>query len=299
VDTHTLWAYEKGVVMNVKFGKKVFIRNAGKDEFWLQDLIYKNPSILGLGDLQALSKEKKQSSGGRLDILLKDSSDNAMYEVEIMLGETDPSHIIRTIEYWDNEKRKYPQRQHFAVLIAESFERRYFNVVQLLSLNIPMIAIQADLLETNNEYILNFTKVLDVYEEPSDEEEVKPVTESTWLKKSEWTLNIAKKFLDYLPNENIKLNFTQSYISLIINGRNAYYFDKRTQPTSLFWFNVKDDEKAESIKLILDKKSIVYNYNRYKDFLINVDLGMLEANKSMFLDINAVIFKQLKQDDNL
>lgn len=285
--------------MNVKFGKKVFIRNAGKDEFWLQDLIYKNPSILGLGDLQALSKEKKQSSGGRLDILLKDSSDNAMYEVEIMLGETDPSHIIRTIEYWDNEKRKYPQRQHFAVLIAESFERRYFNVVQLLSLNIPMIAIQADLLETNNEYILNFTKVLDVYEEPSDEEEVKPVTESTWLKKSEWTLNIAKKFLDYLPNENIKLNFTQSYISLIINGRNAYYFDKRTQPTSLFWFNVKDDEKAESIKLILDKKSIVYNYNRYKDFLINVDLGMLEANKSMFLDINAVIFKQLKQDDNL
>ena len=31
-----------------------------------------------------------------------------------MLGETDPSHIIRSIEYWDNEKRKYPQRQNFA-----------------------------------------------------------------------------------------------------------------------------------------------------------------------------------------
>jgi len=45
-----------------------------------------------------------------------------MYEVEVMLGETDPSHIIRSIEYWDNEKRKYPQRQHFAVLIAESFD---------------------------------------------------------------------------------------------------------------------------------------------------------------------------------
>jgi len=283
--------------MNVKFGKKVFIRNAGKDEYWLQDLIYKNPSILGLGDLQSLNKEKKQSSGGRLDILLKDSSDNAMYEVEVMLGETDPSHIIRTIEYWDNEKRKYPQRQHYAVLIAESFERRYFNVVQLLSLNIPMIAIQADLLEINNEYILNFTKILDIYEEPSDEEEVKIVNESTWVKKSKWTIATVREFIKYLANENIKLNYTQSYVSLIINGHNAYCFDKRTQPTSILWFNVKDDEKVESIKRIFDDKGIVYKYDRYKDFSVNVDLEMLKKNQDVFSKVNAVIFKQLTQTD--
>ncbi len=285
--------------MDVKFGKKVFIRNANKDEFWLQDIIYKNPSILGLGDLITLNKEKVQSSGGRLDILLKDSSDDAMYEVEIMLGETDPSHIIRTIEYWDNEKRKYPQRQHFAVLIAESFERRYFNVVQILSLNIPMIAIQADLLEVGKEYVLNFTKILDIYEEPSDIEEVDPVTETTWQKKSKWTLNLAKQFLENLPNEKAKLNFTQSYISIIINGRNAYYFNKRTQPTSILWFKIKDDEKADSVKKILDKNEILYSINRYKEFLINIDLKMFEKNKPMFSEINAVIFKQLKQDDTL
>ena len=29
-----------GKIMNVKIGKKVFIHNAGKDEYWLQDLIY-------------------------------------------------------------------------------------------------------------------------------------------------------------------------------------------------------------------------------------------------------------------
>jgi len=282
--------------MNVKFGKKVFIRNAGKDEYWLQDLIYKNPAILGLGELQPLNKEKKQSSGGRLDILLKDSSDNAMYEVEVMLGETDPSHIIRTIEYWDNEKRKYPQRQHFAVLIAESFERRYFNVVQLLSLNIPMIAIQADLLEIKDEYILNFTKILDVYEEPSDEEE-KTVNESTWVKKSKWTITTVREFIKHLVNDNIQLNYTQGYVSLIINGRNAYYFDKRTQPTSILWFNVKDDEKVESIKRIFDENGIVYKYDRYKDFSINVDLEMITKNQDVFSKVNAVIFKQLAQTD--
>ena len=176
----------------IKLGKKIFIRNAGKDEYWLQDIIYANPERLGLGKLVAVRKEKKQSNGGRLDILLKDPNDNTMYEVEVMLGETDPSHIIRSIEYWDNEKRKYPQRQHFAVLIAESFDRRYFNVIQLLSLNVPMIAIQADLLEVGDERILNFTKILDVYVEAEDEEESNPVTENTWREKAPWTLETAK-----------------------------------------------------------------------------------------------------------
>jgi RecB family endonuclease NucS len=98
----------------VEIAEPISIREAGLDEFWLQNQIWKNPSCLGLGDLDTIAKEKKQS-GGRLDILLKDSDDDSMYEVEIMLGETDETHIIRTIEYWDNEKRRWPQRQHFAV----------------------------------------------------------------------------------------------------------------------------------------------------------------------------------------
>lgn len=283
--------------MDVKFGKKVFIRNAGKDEYWLQDVIYKNPSLLELGDLQLLNKEKSQSTGGRLDILLKDREDNTMYEVEVMLGETDPSHIIRTIEYWDNEKRKYPQRQHFAVLIAESFNRRYFNVVQLLSLNIPIIAIRADLLEVNSEYILNFAKILDVYVEPEDTEEVTIVTEFTWNDKSNWTLNTAKEFFSHIENNNKKLNFTQSYISIMINGRNAYLFDKRAKPISILWFNVKDDEKVDSIKRLFDEGNIVYNYNRYKDFVLNIDLDMIKKNVDLLLKINNIRFKPIIQDD--
>ena len=85
-----------------------------------------SPNILGIGDLTLVKREKKQSSGGILDIQLKDPQDNSMYEVEIMLGETDESHIIRTIEYWDLEKRRYPQRQHFAVLVAEKITRRFY-----------------------------------------------------------------------------------------------------------------------------------------------------------------------------
>jgi hypothetical protein len=36
-----------------------------------------------------------------------------------MLGPTDESHLIRTVEYWDIERRKWPGYEHCAVLIAE------------------------------------------------------------------------------------------------------------------------------------------------------------------------------------
>jgi len=283
----------------IKLGKKIFIRNTGKDEYWLQDIIYANPEKLNLGNLIAIRKEKKQSNGGRLDILLKDPADNTMYEVEVMLGETDPSHIIRSIEYWDNEKRKYPQRQHFAVLIAESFERRYFNVIQLLSLTVPMIAIQADLLEVGSEKILNFTKILDVYVEQEEEEESKQVTETTWSEKAEWTLVTAKKHLEILSEleKNIELRFTQSYVSIVINGKNYYMYDKRTKPNSAVWFNVKEEEKVDAIKKLLDEKNIVYGYNKYKDFSFTFDKNFLTKNQDLMKKIHEIKEKEFTTDE--
>jgi len=283
----------------IKLGKKIFIRNTGKDEYWLQDIIYANPEKLGLGNLIAIRKEKTQSNGGRLDILLKDPADNTMYEVEVMLGETDPSHIIRSIEYWDNEKRKYPQRQHFAVLIAESFDRRYFNVIQLLSLTVPMIAIQADLLEVGSDKILNFTKILDVYVEQEEEEESKQVTETTWSEKAEWTLETAKKHLVILSEieKNIELKFTQSYVSIVINGKNYYMYDKRTKPNSVVWFNVKEEEKVDAIKKLLDEKNIVYGYNKYKDFSFTFDKNFLTKNQDLLKKIHEIKEKEFTTDE--
>ena len=122
------------------------IKDCGHDEYWLRDKIYADPSILGLGDLQAVMKEKTQSQGGRLDLLLKDD-DDSMYEVELQLGETDPSHIIRTIEYWDIEKKRWPSRGHKAVLVAEKITSRFFNVIQLLSKAVPIVGIQANIVQ--------------------------------------------------------------------------------------------------------------------------------------------------------
>ena len=284
----------------IKIGKKIFIRSAGKDEYWLQDIIYDNPKVLGLGNLVPVNKEKKQSSGGRLDILLKEPEENAMYEVEVMLGETDPSHIIRSIEYWDNEKRKYPQRQHFCVLVAESFDRRYFNVIQLMSLNIPMIAVQADLLEVNGEKILNFTKIIDIYIEPEEaEEDIKVVNESSWTNDAPWVIANAKELLNILKDQSGKMNlgFTQSYISINIDGKNAYWLHKRMKPMSTIAFLVKDDEKADAIKKLFESNDCVYTYNRYKEFLINVDTKFIKSNSGLLNEIHDIRFKKVTEEE--
>lgn len=85
----------------------------------MQARIAEDPAILGLGDIILKDKERIQPRAGRLDLLLQDPAADRRYEVEVQLGSTDESHIIRTIEYWDIERKRYPQYEHCAVLVAE------------------------------------------------------------------------------------------------------------------------------------------------------------------------------------
>src|SRR5690242_15915629 len=103
------------------------------NEKWVQQRIIDDLSMLGLGDAEFVTAEKVQHKAGRLDLLLHDDELNRRYEVELMLGATNPSHIMRCIEYWDIERRKYPAYQHVAVIVAEDITSRFLNLISLLS----------------------------------------------------------------------------------------------------------------------------------------------------------------------
>jgi len=261
----------------IPIGKSLSLRACGYDEFWLQDQVVGNPGCLQLGELEFISRERRQASGGRLDILLKDAEDDSMYEVEVMLGETDETHIIRTIEYWDNEKRKWPQREHFAVLVAETITRRFFNVIQLLSHAIPIIAIQVNIVEADGKRLLHFSKVIDTYEEPEDEAGTggKEYNEEFWREESSWTLEVAKTLLDasqpVLPGA--RLNFVKYYIGIEVSGNNYFWLRKRSNGRSLLncWFTEENlpeaislleeagmayTKKSQTLRIITDRKAI-------------------------------------------
>lgn len=138
-------------------------------EKWLQDCICEDPSILGLGDVDVVAVEKSLPRSGRLDLLLHDEQLNRRYEVELMLGKTDPSHIIRCIEYWDIERRRYPAYEHVAVLVAEDITSRFLNVMALLAGSIPLIAIRLSALKVGDQIVLHFTHVLDQMQLRSDD----------------------------------------------------------------------------------------------------------------------------------
>jgi len=142
------------------------------NERWVQERIADDPSLLGLGvDLIVKDTERPQPNAGRLDLLLFDPESNTRFEVEIQLGASDESHIVRTIEYWDIERRRFPQYEHVAVIVAEDITSRFLNVISLFNGFIPLVAIQMRCLELNGAVTLLATKVLDVLPLGTDEEE--------------------------------------------------------------------------------------------------------------------------------
>ena len=277
----------------IEVAQAITIREAGLDEYWLQDQIADNPACLGLGDLEVVSKERAQSSGGRLDILLKDSEDDSMYEVEVMLGETDETHIIRTIEYWDNEKRRWPQRQHFAVLVAEHINRRFFNVIHLLSHSIPIIAVQVAMLNINGRKSIFFSKVLDTYEEVDDgtSNEAVRVTREDWSRKAKWTLEAADALVNITSSvlERPSLNYLKAYVAITVDGNNYMWFHKRTSNKSILNFRMAQSLQDEAAAL-LDKQNITY-VRKTKTIKVTVDKEMVERNEDLFRSIAALIKK--------
>ncbi|MEN3772101.1 hypothetical protein [Priestia megaterium] len=152
---------------------------------------------------------------------------NRRYCVELQLGKTDESHIIRTIEYWDLEKKRYPQYEHVAVIIAEDITSRFLNVISLFNSHIPIIAIQMNAIKFENQIGLQFITVLDEtalqnYNEDEEQELQISVDRNYWEEKAPKEIVIlTDKLLSIIHNNidrDIKLKYNKFYIGLERNG---------------------------------------------------------------------------------
>jgi hypothetical protein len=214
-------------------------------EKWVQERIAEDPSILGLGDLVLKDKERSLPRGGRLDLLFQDAESSTRYEVEIMLGGTDESHIIRTIEYWDLEKRRYPQYDHYAVIVAEDITSRFLNVIGLFNGFIPLIALQMSALKFGDQISLVFTKVFDALSlgMPDADEEVQAVTDrSYWeTRGTKETVALADEMFKMVNAfaPDLELKYNKFYIGLAKDG----------QPNNFVIFRAKKSSFRAEIRL--------------------------------------------------
>ena len=258
--------------------KTIHLKNHPElNERWLQDIIAEDPSIIGIGDVILKDKERIHHGAGRLDLLLQDADGNERYEVEIQLGATDESHIIRTIEYWDIERKRYPQYNHTAIIIAEDITSRFLNVISLFNGSIPLMAIQVNAIETSDGVGLHFTKVLDVQQlglVDEDEEVFEITNRDYWLKRGNpETVAIADKLLTYILefDSDAELNYNKFYIGLKINGRSKNYAIFRPKKNYLI-LEIKIPETEENDEIINQAEITTLNYaKRYGCYRLRIN----------------------------
>jgi hypothetical protein len=195
-------------------------------EKWVQNLIAQDPSILGLGDLVLRDQERIHPRAGRLDLLLQDPDTKRRYEVELQLGATDEAHIIRTIEYWDIERKRYPQYDHCAVLVAEDITARFLNVVSLFNGTVPLVAIQMQALQIGENVTLVFSTVMDELSrglvDEDEDAEAAPTDRSFWESKAtKATVALADQLLEIVRefDPSLELKYNKFYIGLSKDGQ--------------------------------------------------------------------------------
>ena len=219
---------------------KLSIRNHPElNERWVQDRIAEDPGLLGLGDLILKDKERNQFGAGRLDLLLQEADSTQRYEVEVQLGKTDESHIIRTIEYWDIERKRYPQYEHCAVIVAEEVTSRLLNVISLFNGTIPLVAIQMSAVQLGETVSLVFTTVLDQVRLGlvDEDEETQEVTDRTYWENrgSKGTVAMADELLDMVQTLDpaLELKYNKFYIGLAKDGQPDNFVQFRPQKNAV------------------------------------------------------------------
>ncbi|MEE8484551.1 MAG: DUF5655 domain-containing protein [Nitrospinota bacterium] len=293
-------------MINNKYIKpeKLWLRDHQElNELWVQDRIAEDPSILGLGDLILKDRERIQPKAGRLDLLLQDPDSNRRYEVEIQLGKSDEKHIIRTIEYWDIERKRYPQYEHCAVIIAEDITSRFLNVIGLFNGFIPIIAIQMNALKIDDKVALIFTTVLDelALGIEDEDEEAETVDRSYWetSRGTKDTVALADDLLTFIKSfeESIELKYNKFYIGLTKNGRpfNFAIFRPKKKHINL---EIRLNQ-SEEIQKMLDEAGLeVLGYiKRYRQYKIPLYEKDIKSNSELLTKLLEMAYKNFSGTD--
>jgi hypothetical protein len=261
----------------------------GLDEKWLQNEIARDTSILNLGELDLIKKEKAQPAGGRIDFLMADTEGETRYEIEVMLGEVDESHIIRTIEYWDVERQRYPDFVHCAVIVAEKITARFFNVIRLLNRAVPIIAIQLSAFRIGDEVVLQFVRVLDVYEpvEPEDEGDAEQVDRAYWEKKSNpESMAVVDAVKGLAPTAKAEPRFTYNrhHIALRTSGYNFAWIHPRKAGYCHLELKVGAEKRSEIIDR-LEKDGIEASNRGRSAITLRISMKDIQEHRELISDV--------------
>jgi len=283
--------------------EKIILKDSREyNEKWVQDRIFEDPKILGLGNLLPWQKERIQPGAGRLDILLQDINEETRYEIEIQLGSTNESHIIRVLEYWDLEKKRNPNFNHVAVLISEDITGRFLNVIRLFNGVIPLMALQMEAIKIEDRISLFFTKVLDqrslsIFE---SEEPSEPTDRAYWEKRgTKKTVGFADELLKIVKtlDPNLELKYNKFYIGLAHEGQPFNFVAFKPQKKAIR-LELKLTESEEiNEKLDLANLEILQYSTRSGRYLVRLSEEDIENNLDLIKELFTKSYNEFGSDN--
>lgn len=268
------------------------------NEKWVQDRISEDPSILLLGDVVLKDRERSQPRAGRLDLLLQTADGNRRFEVEVQLGRSDESHIIRSLEYWDIERKRYPQYDHTAVIVAEEITSRFLNVISLFNGTVPIVAIQMTAVQIGEVVSLIFVKVLDQVQlglVDEDEEIQEPKDRTYWENQgSKDTVAAVDRLLDLLKeiDATLELKYNKYYVGLARQGRSNNFVIFKPQKRALVVEVTLDQQ--DDIRAKIDQSNLeMLDYDsRYRRYRIRLNTEDIDANAELLKEIFTLAYNE-------
>ena len=193
-------------------------------------------------------------------------------------------------EYWDIERRRYPQYEHVAVIVAEDVTSRFLNVISLLNGQIPLIAIQMKGVEVDGAFTLIATRVVDIIRLGTDEEdEGKPADRSNW---EDYASTASMQTFDELfrmirkSYPGVEPKYNKSFIGLTSDRhvRNFVTWNPVKSSYVLTMFRIPQNENTTT-RLDESGLAVVSYDSKYGYYRVRVRLNDLDEHRELFHDL--------------
>jgi hypothetical protein len=213
--------------------ERVSLRSQGYSEAWLEQQIINDPGMLRLseGNMKVVRPQLRQDKERRLDLLLKAADEDTYYSVELMLGELNASHLVRTIDYWLRNMAALDEDwDHVAVAVAERIsETNCRRVARWLAEVAPFVAIELRAIRVDGRLAIEPVTVFDGRDHQEALDLDRPQVElgrDYWLKKASVEMvDLAEDMASVLPklDPKLRLSYRQGFWGVTAQGGPANF----------------------------------------------------------------------------
>lgn len=180
------------------------------------------------------------------------------------------------------------------MIVAEEITNRFFNVIFLMNRAIPIIAIQLNALRLDDAVILNFTRVLDLYESPEDETDLgaESTDRSYWQGRTNpKSLSVMDQLISIAQGVgNVRVSYRKYDITLGTPRRHFCWFHPRKKEGYCHLNLRVGADNISEVKDILEGAGISFNLNREDALGLSVQAADLRGSEKKIKRVMEIAF---------